>query len=131
MAEAGPLGPATTWAFTSDYNFANVPYTFVMGAAAGRMQLATVATSTSLLGVVITDPDSGQNGTVQFDGITKVRAGGSVTLYDQITTNASGRATAAASGDVVMGMALEAAGADNEIITIWLGRDSGRHPGVV
>lgn len=120
MAETGALSRATTWTFVSDFNFDGVPYTFVTGAAVNHMQLATDATTSSILGVVITDPDSGQMGTVQFDGITKVRAGGSVTLFDAITTNASGRATAHTSGDVLLGQALQAAGSDGELITIRL-----------
>jgi len=128
MAETGPI--QDTEAYVSDYNFTN-PYTFATGAAVGHMQLATDATTTSLLGVVITNPDSGQHGTVQYTGKTKVYAGGSVTLYDIITTNGSGRATACTSGDVVLGQALQAAGADGELISIRLINAGARHPGVV
>jgi hypothetical protein len=132
MADSGPLHAAVTWPGVSDFAFTpDIDYTFVTGAAARHFQLATDATTTSILGVVITDPDSGEQGTVQFTGLTKVRAGGSVTLWDVITTNGSGRATACTSGDVALGVALDAATADGELIAILLTGPGGRHPGVV
>ena len=47
-------------------------------------------------------------------GEMKVVAGGAITVHNAITTNGSGRAAAAASNDMLIGVALEAAGADGE-----------------
>ncbi len=130
MAETGNLDNATTWSFISDADFREVggygKSVFVRGTTAGRLDLATNAATTTLLGVLITDPRTDAHGTVQMDGITKVKAGGSVTVFDFVTTNASGRATAADSGDVVLGQALSGASNDGELVTLRL-MITGRH----
>ena len=95
-------------------------YKVVYWSAAGEVQLATDATTTAIAGVIITDSRTGEHCSVAYSGKQKVVAGGSVTVNNLITTNGSGRATAASSGDVVIGRALEAAGNDGEIITCLL-----------
>lgn len=128
MAETGELGH--TDGFISDYTFAH-PYIFVAGAAQRHAQLATDATTTSILGIAITEPDSGQQGTYQWTGKTKVYAGGALTIFDIITTNGSGRATACTSGDVPLAQLLQTAGADGDIVSIKLLNIGARWPGVV
>lgn len=57
---------------------------------------------------------------VAFFGISKVRAGASITKGARITTNASGRAVAATSGDVIIGYAKDGA-ADGDLFTAVIG----------
>lgn len=72
------------------------------------------------IGVLQNKPNSLQAATVAFLGESKVVAGGSITANVMITTNGSGRATAAVSGDIIVGRAMEAAGADGDIIRAFL-----------
>lgn len=95
-------------------------YHIVWFSAAQVIQQASLGTNSALAGVIQSVTDSGQNGTVGYGGISKVVAGGSVTANVLITTNGSGRATAAASGDMAIGRALTAAGADGEVISALL-----------
>jgi hypothetical protein len=50
-----------------------------------------------------------------------VKAAGNITRGAAVASDASGEAVAAASGDVILGYALEA-GVDNQIITVELSR---------
>lgn len=87
--------------------------------AANEVNIASHAAATALLGpvgVLQTNPNSGQSGALAVSGEVKVIAGGSVSVNVLITNNSSGRATAAVSGDLVIGRALEAAGADGDHI---------------
>lgn len=95
-------------------------YKFVYWSGDGEVSLATNATTTALAGVIITDAATNDHCSVAYSGKQKVVAGGAITVNALITTNGSGRATAASSGDMVMGRALEAAGADGQIITCQL-----------
>ena len=72
-------------------------------------------------GVLLNKPTSGRNASVAVEGFTKVVAGGAVTANRMVTANGSGRIAHAVSGDWILGMALEAAGADGEIIQVHIG----------
>lgn len=70
-------------------------------------------------GVLQNDPNTaGHAAVVAIGGVTQVKAGGSVTAGDAVASDASGKAVTAASGDVILGTALETAGADGDIIAI-------------
>ena len=49
-------------------------------------------------------------------GIIPVEASASITVLDEITTGTAGKAEAAATGDVILGAVVEAAGGDLEVI---------------
>lgn len=93
-------------------------FVFVSMSAEGRFELATSAVSGTNLGILTTDPRTNDHGTVVLSGIQKVIAGGAITAGAFVTTNASGRAAAYGSGDIIMGQALTAAAANGEFITI-------------
>tara|TARA_Y100000310_G_scaffold171492_2_gene171688 strand:+ start:2745 stop:3134 length:390 start_codon:yes stop_codon:yes gene_type:complete len=98
-------------------------YTIQRQAGAGTCDIASHAAATLVLGpmgVLTNKPNSGQAATIAYAGETKVVAGGSVTVNVAVSTNSSGRATAAVSGDIIIGRALEAAGADGEVIRMLL-----------
>ena len=94
-------------------------YHFLRATAAGETNVASEAAGKSpetLIGVQQNKPASGRAVTIGFFGESKVVAGGSITVNRWITSNGSGRAAAAGSGDNVIGMALVAASADGEVI---------------
>ena len=59
--------------------------------------------------------------TVAYDGRVTVKAAGNITRGAAVASDSAGEAVAAASGDVILGYALEA-GVDNQIITVELSR---------
>lgn len=77
---------------------------------------AAAAFAVGAAGVQQSRADSGQNVSVGVMGESKVVAGAAITVNNLITTNGSGRAVAATSGDLVVGRALVAAANDGEVI---------------
>lgn len=65
---------------------------------------------------------AGQAVTVAYDGRVTVEAEGTISQGAAVASDASGKAVAAAAGDIILGTALEAA-ADGQIITIDIRRD--------
>jgi len=59
-------------------------------------------------GILWDKPASGQNGSIVMIGVGKGRAGGALTAGANVTVSTSGYFTAAASGDYVAGIAMEA-----------------------
>lgn len=72
------------------------------------------------VGVLQNDPGAGEAALVRFLGTTKVVAGAAITKGARVTTGAAGKAETAATGDYVLGRALEAAAADGDIIEVLL-----------
>lgn len=95
-------------------------YTVVKLSAANKINVASLNTSRTYLGILQTDPTSGQRATVCVNGVSKAVAGAAVTVGDIITHDSSGHViTKPSSGTYVcFGMALEAAGAANDVIAI-------------
>ncbi len=81
---------------------------------------ASDAGGSSVFGVLQNKPQSGEAATLAYAGVSKVVAGGAVSVNTIITTNGSGRAAAVASGQMAIGRALEAAGADGDQISALL-----------
>lgn len=78
----------------------------------------------SVFGVLQNNPNAeGRAGNVMKDGVSKVVAGAAIAVGALVQTNASGRAITAASADFVVGRALDAVGADGELISIALGEN--------
>jgi hypothetical protein len=79
---------------------------------------ASEAVNAGLIGVLQNKPKSGEFATVAYQGQSKVVAGAAITAGARITTNGSGRAVAtSALSQMVIGQALEAAGANGEVIS--------------
>ncbi len=93
---------------------------FLRGTGANAVNVASNAAvaGSNILGVLDNKPNSGQTAAIVWFGETKVIAGASTAVHLPLTTNSSGRAIAATSGDMVIGLALEAAGADGERIRV-------------
>lgn len=83
-----------------------------------RINVASASNDRGIVGVLQNQPDAaGRFASVAAEGYSKVRAGGSISsVAIHITTNGSGRAAAASSGDTVIGRAMETANADGDII---------------
>ena len=98
------------------------PYVILRQTAAGICDQASEANlnAKAVIGVAQNKPDSGQAVTVAYFGESKVTAGGTCTAGSFITTDSSGRAVDATSGDFVLGMALQAAATTGEIIRCLL-----------
>jgi len=92
-------------------------YHIVRLSSANQINIASQDTHASMYGVLQNKPKSGEFGTVALYGITKVVIGADVTVNAFLTTNGSGRAVDATSGDLIIGRALEDGGADGETIT--------------
>jgi hypothetical protein len=92
-------------------------YHLVRYSASERVNQASEAVHSSLAGVLQNKPRADEFATVGILGLSKVVAGAAVAANVFLTTNASGRAIAASSGQMVFGRALAPAGANGEIIT--------------
>lgn len=88
----------------------------------GRLQTnqASDATGSSVFGVLQNAPKQGEAATLAYRGMSKVVAGGAISVNAIVTTNGSGRAAAVASGQMAVGRALEASGADGDQISVLL-----------
>ena len=97
-------------------------YILVQATAANRANMATNGTSSTILGVMQNNPAVDEAMSIACAGLSKVVAGDAVTVNAILTSNASGRAVAVVSGDlsIACGRALEAAGADGDVITAML-----------
>ena len=69
-------------------------------------------------GVLQNDPNTDEQGEYAQEGYTRVRAAGALAVDTVITTDANGRAVAAAVTHIVAGVVVVAAGAVDEIATI-------------
>jgi len=87
--------------------------------ASGNLVLAGAAVFID--GVLVDDPKTGQAGTYQVRDIAKVVAGAAITRGANLTTNASGQFITAATGNPIVGKALEAAGAASQVIRAEIG----------
>lgn len=87
--------------------------------ATGALEIGEGATDL-IVGVLQNTPESGQNATYRFLGTSKVKAGGSISIGDWVTSDANGKAVATTTdGNIVIGRALEAAD-DGDIIEVQL-----------
>lgn len=72
-------------------------------------------------GVLQNNPDSDQAATVHGVGsVSKVKAGAIVAKGALVGSDAAGKAVAATSGEYIAGRALTAAGAADEVISVWI-----------
>lgn len=95
-------------------------YRFVEPGAGGTVTRVNAA-GEAVLGVLQNNPGSGQAATVALTGSrTKLVAGAALSENDDITTDNQGRAITAASGHRPHGIALEAAAAAGDIISVLL-----------
>ena len=92
--------------------------------SSGEVALAQGNTSPAgvVIGILQNKPSAqGRAALVQINGISKFKAGGALaTLGTKVTSTAAGEAVAYSTTDYLVGIQLEAAGADNDIISVLL-----------
>lgn len=115
MAEFGRLETLTGVEAAADLS--GKQYHIMRYSAANNVNQGSLATDSALCGVLQNKPQSGDHATIGYLGISKIVAGAAITAGDIITTNSSGRAATVASGEIAVGRALVAAGANGDIIT--------------
>lgn len=101
----------------ADADLSGAQYHFVKLVALGKTNIGSLATASTLAGVLLNNPGSAERAAIGFAGVGKLVAGAAITEGVFLTCNGSGRAVAAGSGDMVGARALMAAGADGEVIT--------------
>ncbi len=96
-------------------------FTFVAGPASDG-QIDPCGDGARACGVALmAATGAGEAITVAYDGRVTVKAAGNITRGAAVASDSAGEAVAAASGDIILGYALEA-GVDNQIITVELSR---------
>ena len=86
-------------------------------------QLAAASTGAKADGVLQDKPTAaGRPGTLGINGVSKVEAGAAITAGDDIAAGTSGKAAVAGTGDVVVGRAMEDAGADGDLFAMLIVR---------
>lgn len=120
MAETDTTLEIRTLTAASDLS-ANM-YNIVQDRGDGQIVVASEAENFAICGVLVNKPAAaGRFASVAYKGRGKVMAGAAINTHQtMLTTNGSGRAIAAGSGDMVLGFALETAAADGDIIGIDL-----------
>ena len=110
--------------FTAAVDLSAKQYHIVRPAGTLTCDIASHALGSSAvgapLGVLQTDPRTGEAATIAFAGLSKVVTGAAVTVNALVSTNGSGRAIDAVSGSVVIGRAIEATSNDGEVATVLL-----------
>lgn len=71
------------------------------------------------IGILQNNPGSGQAATVQIDGISKAKAGGTISAGAALAANASGLLVAATTGNYIVGFA-KAAAASGDVFPVVL-----------
>ena len=94
--------------YVAGEDFSTAQFKFVTLESDGQIDLADSA-GENCVGVLLNDPTSGNAATVVMSGKTLVKAGGTIAAGASVATNAAGLAVTAASGNIVMGYATEAA----------------------
>lgn len=108
-----------TRTFEAGEDLSAAQFHFVTLEADGQVDLADAA-GENCIGILLNAPAAaGRAATVAISGKVMVEAGASVTAGDALQTNAAGEAITAATGDYVMGYALED-GVDGQIIAMEL-----------
>jgi hypothetical protein len=95
-------------------------YHIVRQSAANKVDVASLATDSAICGILDNKPVAGEGAAVRDAGLAKLVAGAAITQGVHLTVQSAGRAVAVASGGVAIGRALEAAGADGDIIAVRL-----------
>ena len=114
----GEFGKLHTLTMKAGADLSALQYHIMRDIADGTTNIASEAISNQMLGVLQNKPAAtNRAATIGYEGISKVVAGGAVTRGLLITTNGSGRAANATSGDMVFGRALDPATTNGEVIS--------------
>lgn len=100
--------------------------------AADTVGLAAAAgTESAILGILQNKPNTAEAATVMVTGISKAVAGAAITVGAQVMADNGGKIIAATTGKIPLGIALIAAAADGDIISVGLGFGAGAVAGTI
>lgn len=99
---------------TASADLTLLQFRFVIVSAAEQVNVAGVAASA--IGVLQNKPNINQAAEVVSAGVSNVVASAAITAGDDLATAASGKVATATAGQHVVGKAIQAAGADDDII---------------
>ena len=99
-------------------------YLFAAMDAAGKA--AVCGDGAQAFGVIEAGSIAGGASTITVSGKVMVKCGGTVTIGDDVASDAAGKAVNAASGDIILGRAYEA-GVTDQLIAIELGSTGNAH----
>jgi hypothetical protein len=106
-------GEQILWNVTATTDLTGSQYLFAHATLDGTLAVAGEP------GFVLVDaPASGSPGSVVVAGITKVVAGAAVAIGDNVASDAAGKGVTAVATDAINGIALTAASAADELVTI-------------
>lgn len=106
-----------TQTFIAGSDLSAKQFFFVSLAADGEVD--STGDGAEAIGVLLNDPTAGAAATVAIRGRVIVECGGNVTRGGDVASDANGNAVDAATGDIILGKALET-GVDGQIIAIQL-----------
>lgn len=78
------------------------------------------------IGILQNRPNTGETAKVGIVGVSKAIAGAAVTAGAQVTNDTNGKIVAAATGDIAIGWALQAAGAEDELLSVLIAPATGQ-----
>ncbi|MDB4725893.1 DUF2190 family protein [bacterium] len=107
-----------TRTFVAGESLAAAQFKFVTLESDGQVDLADSA-GENCIGILLNSPASGAAATVALTGKVMVTAGGTIAAGAAVATDAAGDAVTAASTNIIMGYALEAA-VDGQVMAIEL-----------
>ncbi|AYD01182.1 DUF2190 family protein [Neorhizobium sp. NCHU2750] len=100
----------------ADYSDASAQYRFVISSGEGGFLRSTAGADA--IGVCQDDPNLNQASCIAIGGISKLIAGDVITAGDPISSDDEGRAVTAASGDFILGTAINPAAAAGIVIPV-------------
>lgn len=109
--------------YQANADLSNKQYHIMRLAAAGVVDVASssaAGSQSTIAGVLINKPRINLGAAVGIRGESKVVAGAAIAAGAPLTSNGSGRAITANSGDFTLGVAQEAAGVDGDLIRCLL-----------
>lgn len=113
---SGEFGKQETFTLQAAADLSAARYHIARLTAAQTCNIASLDTDDAIVGVIQNKAESGERVTIADGGTSKIVAGAAVTVNVLLTTNGSGRAVAAGSGDYVIGRALDAATGNGDVI---------------
>lgn len=111
-------GFSFTFPSAADYRTGNGQFRFVKVNSTGKAQ-QTVAGELAV-GVRQNTPNTDEGTTVVLSGISIVEAGGPLTAGDLVTSDATGRAVEATTGNIINGQALEDATGAGILVAVFI-----------
>lgn len=94
-------------------------FSVVKPGTAGKSVVAAGAGEAGI-GIIQNKPAANEGATIAISGVSKAVAGAVIAVNAEVTADANGKLVTATTGDYVIGTALVAAGAANELIPVLL-----------